>query len=170
MDKLGFVFRERHLGLESGGQMAIKKKYEDQITVGGTQTDNLELGIKSLEVAGFKKVRRESPLFRIAGDWKPLIGTLYGEITVDFQQQGSNTLVSITIVANVDNAYALVSSPGERIKAKFLEEFLKLSTQPGQEEIDDIPTKLAKLSDLMANGVITQQEYEQARLNIISGI
>ena len=119
--------------------MAIKKKYEDSITVGSFAEDNLSKAMKCLNAAGFKKVRQESPLLRVKGNWKPIFGTLFGDITLNFQDEGRNTRVSITIVAAVDNAYALASSPGERLKAKFLDEFTKITTAPNTNKSDGRP-------------------------------
>jgi hypothetical protein len=150
--------------------MAVKKKYEDSIVVGGTPEENLLKASQSLKSAGFKKVRHEKPMLRVKGDWKPLIGTLHGDITLDFNAQGKNTQINITIVAAVDNAYALVNSPGERLKKKFLDEFSQVTSEPGAKEPDDVASKLARLDGLKKQGLISDSEYEQARLNIISGI
>jgi hypothetical protein len=153
-----------------GGYMAIKKKYVDSIVVGGTPEDNLTKAMRSLEKAGFKKIKHETPMLRVRGDWKPLVGTLFGDITLDFNKQDTNTQVEITIVAAVDNAYALVNSPGERLKKKFLEEFSQVSITPNSEESDDVASKLARLDKLREQGHISESEFQQARLNIISGV
>jgi hypothetical protein len=110
------------------------------------------------------------PLLRVRGDWKPLIGTLFGGITLGFQSKGSNTQVEITIVAAVDNAYALMSSPGERIKSKFLEAFSQRSTAPNDSEGTDVSSRLKKLEVLRSERLISESEYEEARREIISRI
>ncbi|SCX08408.1 hypothetical protein [Candidatus Aquiluna sp. UB-MaderosW2red] len=148
--------------------MAIKKKYEDLITVGGPASSNLENSILTLNKAGFKKVSQRAPLMRVTGDWKPMIGTLHGDITLDFAELEGNTKITITVVAAVDNAYALISSPGERIKNKFLEEFGKISLEPSSQVKPDVTARLAELEELRTNGVISDEEYSQARINIIS--
>jgi hypothetical protein len=150
--------------------MAIKKKYEDSVIVGGKASENLTKVISSLESAGFKKVKQEQPLLRVRGDWKPIIGTLFGDITVDLVDEGNNTKVQITIVANVDNAYSLVSSPGARLKSKFLDEFTKISIAPNGSQPDDIASKLERLQSLKDQGLISAAEYDQARMTIINGI
>ena len=149
--------------------MAIRKKYEDSLIVGGSPEENLEKALQSLQKAGFKKVRREGSLLRLKGEWKPLVGTLYGDILLSMSPQGANTQIDIVISAAVDNAYALFNSPGERIKTKFLEEFSLLSEAPETKGPKNTTSKLLDLEELRSQGLITEEEYKQGRLRIISG-
>ena len=148
--------------------MEINKKYHDSLVVGGTAEENLTKAISSLTAAGFKKVQRQAPFLRVTADWKPIVGTFFGDITIDFEPIETNTRVTITIVAAVDNAYALFSSPGERIKGKFLEEFTKVSVVPSS-DAGDLASRLGRLDNLLAQGLISDLEHREARLKILEG-
>jgi hypothetical protein len=163
------ICRKNTCWAKSGNKLAIKKKYEDVLTVGGLPNANLEKAMLSLERAGFKKINKESPFMRVKGSWKPIIGTLFGDITLDFEEATGNTKIYIVVIAAVDNAFALVSSPGERLKVKFLEEFKKVSLEPVLAAKTDASSKLENLEKLKNQGAISEAEYSQARINIISG-
>lgn len=69
---------------------------------------------------GFKPVMCNETLFQINGSWKPVIGTLHGEIQVTLLPEGDDmTRMQITGTGAVDNIYALFGSPGKRLIAMF---------------------------------------------------
>jgi hypothetical protein len=74
---------------------------------------------QALNNAGFKKVVKNAILGQVTGNFKPIIGTLFGEITVTVLPEVENVRLRIDAVANVDNIYAAAKSPGGRLISKF---------------------------------------------------
>ena len=154
--------------------MPVKKKYEDEIRVGGAPAENIKNVSTALEAAGFKKVVTLPAASRVTGNWKPLMGTLWGDITVTLVADGPNTLVSMVSVAAVDNAYALAKSPGGRIFAKFLDAFLPLvsevqaSAETASTSQGDVSDSLQKLASMYAEGLLTQEEFDSAKAKLLS--
>jgi hypothetical protein len=153
--------------------MPVKKKYEDEFKIGGSPADNLALATTALERAGFKKVSADVRLYRVTGNWKPLVGTLWGDITVTLVADGSNTLVQLLSVAAVDNIYAAAKSPGYRIFEKFLSEFSPVTTPASGESSSstqstgDVSEKLAELLKMHQAGHLSDAEFEAAKKSIL---
>ncbi len=99
--------------------MGIRKSYVEELVVQGTREHWLNLSQQALNNAGFKKVISNAVLGQVAGNFKPIIGTLYGEITVTILPEGDNVRLRIDALANVDNIYAAAKSPGSRLITKF---------------------------------------------------
>jgi hypothetical protein len=99
--------------------MGIRKSYSEEIVVQGTRDHWLNLCEQALNNAGFKKVVPNAILGQVTGNFKPIIGTLYGEITVTVLPEAENVRLRIDAVANVDNIYAAAKSPGGRLISKF---------------------------------------------------
>ena len=155
--------------------MPVTKKYTDGFQIGGTPHENLQNAVKALEAAGFKKINVEGALNRVQANWKPIVGTLWGDITVTFMANGTNTDVQMVSVAGVDNIYTLVKSPGKRIFEKFLDEFNAFTVPAGTEQPNlvspdkDVSEKLKDLVAMLDAGHLNKDEFELAKKNLLGG-
>jgi carbon monoxide dehydrogenase subunit G len=72
-----------------------------------------------MERQGFKRITRSETLYQVTGDWKPILGTLNGDVQITLLPEGEDmTRMNIKATGAVDNIYALFGSPGERLIAK----------------------------------------------------
>jgi len=99
----------------------------EELVLEGTREQWLDLCTQALINSGFKKVEANNSLGQVSGNFKPIIGTLYGEIKVSLLPEGNYTKIRIEALANVDNEYALAKSPGARLIAKFKEALTTLT-------------------------------------------
>ncbi len=100
--------------------MPVRKSVEETVVVDGERDDWLEKCFALLNEQGFKGVTCSETLYQVGGDWKPVIGTLYGDIEITLTPQGNDaTRMRIVGTGAVDNIYALFGSPGKRLIAKF---------------------------------------------------
>ena len=97
--------------------MAIRKTLEDTFVVAGDRREWLAKCKAALEAGGFKEIRPNETLGQIAGDYKKF--TVWGSIEISLLPEGESTKVVARATANVDNVFALVSSPGKKILAAF---------------------------------------------------
>lgn len=107
--------------------MGIRKNHVEELVVSGSREHWLNLCQRALSNAGFKKVVSNQLLGQVTGNFKPLIGTLYGELTITLYPEGDNVRIRIEALANVDNVYALAKSPGGRLISKFKDALTSIS-------------------------------------------
>lgn len=105
--------------------MPITKTYEDSFTVSCDANTAWRLAVQAVQAAGFKKIKHSNEPLRVTGDWKPFIGTLWGDIEVEVQAEhgGSGSVIRLRSKAGVDNVGTLTGSPGKRIFQKFADAF-----------------------------------------------
>jgi hypothetical protein len=98
----------------------VRKSVEETVVVKGDREDWLEECATVMRRQGFKPVTCDETLYQINGNWKPVIGTLNGDIQVTLLPEGDDmTRMQIKGTGAVDNIYALFGSPGKRLIAKF---------------------------------------------------
>jgi hypothetical protein len=100
--------------------MPIRKSVEEKLVVKGDREDWLDRCALVMREQGFKRVQCSETLYQITGDWKPAIGTLYGDLQITLLPEGDGmTHMQITGTGAVDNVFALFGSPGKRLIEKF---------------------------------------------------
>jgi hypothetical protein len=99
--------------------MAVRKTYEDTFVVSGEREQWLVRCKQALVDGGFSKVQPNEELGQIKADFKKM--TVWGTIEITLFPDGENTKVVAKATANVDNVYALFSSPGKTILNAFKE-------------------------------------------------
>jgi hypothetical protein len=128
--------------------MGIRNSKEENLQINGTINEVIEKCNKALQKGGFKKIRFNETINQFEANYKPVFGTVYGSIKITltmnndsnatvaddvFKVQDDGTIVRVgnTIVhssvvninvvstANVDNIYALFSSPNDKILSYF---------------------------------------------------
>jgi hypothetical protein len=92
--------------------MGIHKRVEEHLVVSGDRDVWLVWCGEALLAEKFKNVNVDLLLGQASGEFTPVIGTLYGDLIVTAEQDGSDTRLEIKAIANVDNVYALGCSPG----------------------------------------------------------
>lgn len=99
--------------------MAVRKTIDDTFVVSGGREQWLPRCKQALANGGFTKVEANEAFGQIKADFKKF--TVYGSIEVTLLPEGQNTKVIAKATANVDNIFALFSSPGKKILNAFKE-------------------------------------------------
>jgi|TARA_B110000467_G_C18253707_1_gene442034 hypothetical protein len=92
--------------------MAIRKTVEDTFVVAGNREQWLPLCANALNAAGFSAVEANELLGQVKGNYKKF--TVWGSIEISLMQEGGNTKFVAKAMANVDNIFAIFSSPGKQ--------------------------------------------------------
>ena len=93
--------------------MAVRKTVDDTFVVCGTREQWLPRFVDAFANAGFTEIHVNEVFGQIRGDYRKL--TVWGNIEISLMPEGENTKVVARATANVDNVYALFSSPGKKI-------------------------------------------------------
>src|SRR4051794_6613388 len=147
--------------------MPIRKSVAETMLVGGDREAWFERSERAFASQKFKKISIRRELSQVKADYKPIIGTLSGDVVVTLIPEGPNTRLEITATAAIDNVYALGRSPGRKLIEKFKEGVASLG-EPVELVVadtgDDPQTPsastrtvgdLERLRDLHAEGAIT---------------
>jgi hypothetical protein len=100
--------------------MALRKSVEETWVVEGDRRDWLDKCANAMRRQGFKPVTCDESKYQVSGTWKPVMGTLNGEVAVTLLPEGNHsTRIQATGTGAADNIFALFSSPGKRLIGKF---------------------------------------------------
>jgi hypothetical protein len=97
--------------------MAIRKSAQEELVVEGNREDWLEKCVAALETSGFTKVTKNTTLHQIEASYKKF--TVWGSILITLSPSGPDTKIFAVSTANVDNVFALFSSPTKAILEAF---------------------------------------------------
>ena len=97
--------------------MAIRKTVVDEFVVNGERRGWLSKCRDALRSGGFTSVESNEAFGQVKGDYKKF--TVYGSIEISLLPEGENTKVIAKATANIDNIFALFSSPGKKILVAF---------------------------------------------------
>lgn len=97
--------------------MAIRKSKEENFTVNDSVESLLVKSELALQKGGFKKISTNKLLNQITADYKKF--TVYGSIIVTVHDDNGKAKINAKSTANVDNIYALFSSPNQKILDQF---------------------------------------------------
>ncbi|NMM24198.1 MAG: SHOCT domain-containing protein [Phycicoccus sp.] len=150
--------------------MGIRKMVEEQMVVPGGRDEWLGLCQQALISQKFKKVSLNSTLNQVRGDFKQIIGTLWGDIVVTLTPEGPNVRLTVRATANVDNVYALGSSPGGKLIAKFkagLGPVKMPLVAPQEGHPIPITEQLERLAVMRGAGSLTDAEFQQAKSQLL---
>lgn len=101
--------------------MAVRKSKEETFSVKGNAEEWLTKAEQALHKGGFANVKTNKLLNQITGDYKKL--TVWGEIIVTLLPEADNVKINAKSTANVDNIFALSSSPNQKILDQFKNNF-----------------------------------------------
>ena len=97
--------------------MAIRKSVEEVIVVDGPRNQWISRCEEALRSRGFGGVKANSALNQVEGTYHKFF--VWGEVLVTLLPEGGNTKIVAKATANVDNIYALFSSPTKKILTAF---------------------------------------------------
>lgn len=163
--------------------MPITKRYEEQILLAGEAGQLLAPVVQALGQAGFKKISTDVASRRVQAQRKPIVGTLWGDITVALIDGAQGCVATVTVNAAVDNAFTLARSPGQRLLTLFRDALMPLvagqvaPTNPTADaaprpalagELPSTADELRKLADLRTQGLLTDEEFVAAKARALS--
>jgi hypothetical protein len=109
--------------------MAIRGSKEENFQIKGSINEVVEKCLTALQKGGFKKIKFNETINQFEADYKPSIifTTVYGSIKITLTENNSfsnvdnKNLVNVNVIstANIDNIYALFSSPNDKILSYF---------------------------------------------------
>lgn len=97
--------------------MAIRKTVTDEFVVVGKRGEWLEKCHNALRNGGFTDIQAQQGFGQVKGNYKKF--TVWGSIEITLLPEGENTKIVVSAMANVDNIFALFSSPSKKIIAVF---------------------------------------------------
>lgn len=98
--------------------MAARKTIEEVVVVDGDRASWLARSESALHRQGFTRVAVDETLYQITANYKKL--TVWGAFQVSLSPaEASSTAITMRATANVDNIYAIFSSPGRKIITRF---------------------------------------------------
>ena len=97
--------------------MAVRKSVEDTFVVSGRREEWFTKCKNALSQGGFTGIQANDKLFQLKGNFKKW--TVWDSLEVTMMPEGDNTKIVAKATANVDNIFALFSSPGPKIIEAF---------------------------------------------------
>lgn len=97
--------------------MAVRKSLEDRVVMQGERAQLLARCHQALTDGGFKKVTINETLFQLSGIYRQF--TASGRLDVTLTPTSGGTEVVMRATGNVDNIFALFSSPNQKILQAF---------------------------------------------------
>ena len=101
--------------------MAIRKSIEEKIQIQGTKNEIFLKIEEALKKGKFQNVKKNEFTFQIEAKYQKL--TIWGEIIISIIENGNDYMLNIKSTANVDNVFALFTSPNQKIINKFKQNF-----------------------------------------------
>jgi hypothetical protein len=101
--------------------MGIRKSKNKKFIVDNDIKQVIEKCKLILKNGGFKNIRVNESLNQLSADYKKF--TIFGEIEIILVENNSGTEINLTSTANVDNIFALFSSPNNKIMNAFINNF-----------------------------------------------
>jgi hypothetical protein len=99
--------------------MAIRNNKEENYVINGS-IDNVRLIVlQALQAGGFSSIEDNKVVNQISANYKKM--TVWGNIKITLEENESRVKVNAVSTANVDNIYALLSSPTQKILNIFKE-------------------------------------------------
>lgn len=163
--------------------MGIRKAVDDSIFVSGDRDAWYGYCEQALLTKKFKKVVVDRTLGQVRGNYKPIIGTLFGDVQITLIPDGPNTRLDIQATANVDNVYSLGRSPGGKLIGMFKQGLagLNVATPPispqTPSDVQSTPEtshpqqtmseELARLGHLHASKVLSDEEFTAAKAKLL---
>jgi hypothetical protein len=99
--------------------MGVRKSKEENFQINGSLNAVIEKCHRALQIGGFNKISFNETINQFEAEYKQIIGTVWGEIKITLTTNGALVNVNAVAWANVDNIYALFSSPIDKILLKF---------------------------------------------------
>lgn len=152
--------------------MGVRKSIDESYVVAGSRADWLKRCVTALTSQGFKRVKVDAGLGVVTGDYKQIVGTIWGDIRVAISDVGPNSRLDVRATANVDNIYALAKSPNRKIIEKFQ---AGIGHLPAPVEVAQAPVagpgiadEIERLRQMHEAGTLTADEFAAAKAKLLS--
>ena len=101
--------------------MSHRKSVEESLVLEGPPAAWLERSRQVMEAQGYRKVTLSQSRGQLSGDLRWRVGTIFfGSLTVLVEPEGAaGTRMTLQAAANVDNIFAALGNPGQRIIERF---------------------------------------------------
>src|ERR1044071_7743555 len=101
-----------------GCGMAIGKTVEETLVVDGARDEWVSKAEAAMRSQGFTSVRSTPAMGQVSGNYKK--ATVWGSLEVTLTPEGERrTRIAMSATGNVDNVFAIFSSPGRKILDRF---------------------------------------------------
>lgn len=97
--------------------MAIRKSKEENYSVNGTLDEWMRKCEQALNNGGFTKITSNKLINQLTANYKKF--TVWGEIIITLVEENSKVKIQVSSTANVDNLFALINSPNQKIIDQF---------------------------------------------------
>ena len=97
--------------------MAVRKSISESVVVAEDRQQLLERCRRALTAGGFKEVTVDPVLFQLSGKYRK--ATASGNLDVTLRLANGGTEMAMRATGNVDNVFALFSSPNAKILRAF---------------------------------------------------
>ena len=97
--------------------MAIRKSTETTLSLTYDRDTTLEMCYSALQKGKFSKIETNKTTYQITASYRTF--TVVGSIEITLIPDNDGTIMNVKILANQDNIFALISSPGQKIQAAF---------------------------------------------------
>ena len=97
--------------------MAIRNSGEEKFLVNGEINEIKRMVSSALSRGGFSSIMENKLLNQFTADYKKM--TIWGKIIITLYEENDKVAITAKSTANVDNIYALFSSPTQKILDKF---------------------------------------------------
>jgi len=101
--------------------MGIRRSKQELLQTDLPINDALKRCDDALSRGGFKNIVKNETLRHLNGKYKKI--TVFGEIDISLKEIGGKTEINLKSTANVDNIFALFSSPNNKILKAFISNF-----------------------------------------------
>ena len=102
-------------------KMAIRKSVEENIQIQETKSEVFLKIEAALKKGKFKDLKKNEFTNQIYANYQAL--TVWGEITITIIEHDNYCMLNIKSTANVDNIFALFTSPNQKIISNFKNNF-----------------------------------------------
>jgi hypothetical protein len=100
-----------------GRLMAVRKSVSETVVVDGDREQLLERCKRAMARGGFKNVTANPTLFQVGGTYRK--ATTSGRLDVTLRPASTGTEIAMRATGNVDNVFALFTSPNQKILRAF---------------------------------------------------
>ncbi len=98
--------------------MAIRKSTDTTFSLNHDRDTALGMCHSALQHGKFSKIKTNKTIYQISARYRTF--AVVGSIEITLIPNNDGTIVNVKILANVDNIFALFSSPGKKIQTAFI--------------------------------------------------
>lgn len=121
------------------------------------------LALSAIEKGGFSNISSNKSSLTISANYHKL--TVWGKIEIVFKDAPNGSYATIGISSKKDNVYALAQDPSEKILLAFKNQ---LPSDFSSSKSPDIPDQIKKISEMKDSGILTLEEFELKKAELLA--